>query len=337
MPDLLNTIDLAPYLEGTASSAEMQHLARALVDNAARIGFFYVKGWESVVPKALVDSVFAYNERFFDLPLEIKDSLAYTSSKANRGYLSFGREQASLSTQVTLNGGAEGEPSEEPIEIERDQKETMEIGNDIDPDYPEHWPKEEDLPGFRETMNRFHLACHDLHLRIMSLLAVSLDLPEDYFVPDISTRSHCLRLLHYPPTKRSEGNSRIGAHTDFGTVTLLWQDATGGLEVTGPDGQWAPVHPKPDTFVINIGDILARWSNDKLKSTVHRAVLPDPSTDDPKTGLTRTRRSVAYFCNPDPTAMIECIRGLEGTCGPKYAPILAGDYYAQALEAEIGV
>lgn len=149
----------------------------------------------------------------------------------------------------------------------------MEIGNDVDPDYPEHWPREQDLPGFKATMNRFHLACHQLHLRIMSLLAIALQLDVDYFTPSISTRSHCLRLLHYPPTERSDGDTRIGSHTDFGTVsiniclivqnephplflfhkvTLLWQDETGGLEVTGPDGKWASVEPKPDTFVINM-------------------------------------------------------------------------------------
>ncbi|GAA5872987.1 hypothetical protein JCM16303_006905 [Sporobolomyces ruberrimus] len=336
MPDLLNTIDISHYLSGKATPKEARELAQKLVQESERVGFFYVKGWEQIVPKHLVDQVFEYNKRFFDLPLGTKDSLAYTSSKANRGYLSFGREQASLSTQVTLNNkGEQVVVSQEP---ERDQKETMEIGNDSDPQYPEHWPVESDLPGFKETMNSFHLSCHNLHLEIMSLLAISLDLEPDYFVQSIEGRNHCLRLLHYPPTDRKEGgNTRIGSHTDFGTVTLLWQDETGGLEVVGPDGQWASVEPKPDTFVINIGDILSRWSNDKLKSTIHRAILPDPSKDDPITGKTRTRRSIAYFCNPDPNALIECIPGLEGLDGPKYEPILAGDYYAQALEAEIGV
>ncbi|GAA5978491.1 hypothetical protein JCM5350_003120 [Sporobolomyces pararoseus] len=332
MPDLLNTIDISDYLSNSDNAERAQELAQQIVRESERVGFFYVKGWEKVVPKELVQQVFEYNERFFDLPLEIKNSLAYTSSKANRGYLSFGREQASLSTQVTLNGG-----EIVSVQTEKDQKETMEIGNDIDPDYPEHWPKEQDLPGFKSTMNRFHLSCHELHLKIMSLLAIALKLDRDYFLPSIAGRNHCLRLLHYPPTSRDDGETRIGSHTDFGTVTLLWQDSTGGLEVTGPDGQWASVEPKPDTFVINIGDILSRWSNDKLKSTIHRAVLPDSSKDDPKTGKTRTRRSVAYFCNPDPAALIECIPGLEGPEGPKYEPILAGDYYAQALEAEIGV
>lgn len=119
-------------------------------------------------------------------------------------------------------------------------RETFEIGNDVDPEYPEHWPNEEDIPGFKavrlpcargrslrtlttcpQTMNRFHILLDQLHLRLMSLLAISLDLSPDFFVPQINGRNHCLRLLHYPPVPRSGSNNRIGAHTDFGTTTIL--------------------------------------------------------------------------------------------------------------------
>ncbi|BGP17068.1 hypothetical protein JCM10213_000294 [Rhodosporidiobolus nylandii] len=326
----LNTVDLRSFLSGDSTPEQDRATAQAFVDNAAKVGFFYVTGWESVVPKDLVEEVFEYNKRFFDLPLEKKDALAYTSSKANRGYLSFGREQASLSKDP--------DQIESEREASRDQKETFEIGNDIDPEYPEHWPNGEDIPGFKATMNRFHLACHDLHLRIMSLLALALNLPAEYFEPQINGRNHCLRLLHYPEVPRSGSNNRIGAHTDFGTVTLLWQDDTGGLEIEGPEGKWVPVTPKKDSFVINLGDVLARWSNDRLKSTIHRAVLPDLREGDDPNALSRTRRSVAYFCNPNPDALISCIPGLENPDGTsKYEPVLAGDFYAKLLEAEIGV
>lgn len=221
----------------------------------------------------------------------------------------------------------------------------MEIGNDLDPHYPEHWPLESDLPGFRTTMKSFHLACHELHLKIMQLLAIALDLEPDYFESSISSRSHCLRLLHYPPTRRPEGNTRIGSHTDFGTVRVSepspfspvkeFRALMREVEKVGyaalarfdwrirscwtrwrmgeSDSQTRHIrhqhvrflslsyHPLSqithcETWEIS-GDILSRWSNDKLKSTIHRAVLPDPSTDDPVTGKTRTRRSIAYFCN----------------------------------------
>ncbi|GAA5964892.1 hypothetical protein JCM21900_002423 [Sporobolomyces salmonicolor] len=326
-PDSLNTVDLSLYLSGRSTPAHDRATAPAFVENAETVGVFYVRGWERVVPKALVESVFEYNKRFFDLP---------------QGAQGFAR--------VYEQQGESRVPC-----VRTRHRETFEIGNDCDPQYPEHWPKEEDLPGFKETINRFHLLCDVLHLPVMSLLALALNLPKDYFVPSISSRSACLRLLHYPPTRRDRSNSRLGAHKDSETITLLWHDETGGLEVEGPDGGRVAVEPKANIFVINMrvhslhgglllllssswsGDILSRWSNLKLKSTVHRAVLLPPATDDPLSGLTRTRRSVAYFCNPDPTAWIDCIPGLEGLDGPKYEPTLTGEYYAKALEAEIGV
>ncbi|GAA5988212.1 hypothetical protein JCM10908_002114 [Rhodotorula pacifica] len=330
MSGALNTFDMSAFLAGTASPDEEKQLAQAFVETASTVGFFYVTGWQSLIPQELVDEVFSYNKRFFDLPLEKKDALAYTSSKANRGYLAFGREQASLSKDPNQ--------IEAEREANKDQKETFEIGNDADPEHPEHWPNEEDLPGFRTTMNRFHRLCDELHLRLMSLLALSLSLPADFFTPQINGRNHCLRLLHYPPAPRQGSQNRIGAHTDFGTTTLLWQDETGGLEIEAPDGHFVPVHPRAGTLIVNFGDVLARWSNDKLKSTVHRAVLPPLREGEDVNGLTKTRRSVAYFCNPNPDAVIECIPGLEGPDGKaKYEPVLAGEFYAQMLEAEIGV
>ncbi|GAA5924356.1 hypothetical protein JCM3775_005667 [Rhodotorula graminis] len=325
----LNTLDISRFLTGQSTPTQDRALAAAFVQLAKEVGFFYVEGYESVVPQELVDEVFHHNERFFDLPLEKKNELAYTSSKANRGYLSFGREQASLSKDPDQIGAER--------EAAKDQKETFEIGNDVDPVYPEHWPREEDLPGFKETMTRFYVLLDELHLRLMSLLAISLDLAPDFFLPQIDGRNHCLRLLHYPPVPRSGSNNRIGAHTDFGTTTILFQDDTGGLEIESPSGAFIPVVPKPRTFILNFGDILSRWSNDELKSTVHRAVLPDLRDGEDADGLTKTRRSVAFFCNPNPDAIISCLPGFEGPSGKaKYEPVVAGEYYAQMLEAEIG-
>lgn len=101
-------------------------------------------------------------------------------------------------------------------------------------------------------MNRFHILMHELHLRLMSLIAIALDLPASFFVPQINGRNHCLRLLHYPPVPRAASNSRLGKHSDFGTTTLLFQDDTGGLEVEAPNGEFIPVTPKPNTFILNL-------------------------------------------------------------------------------------
>ncbi|GJN91265.1 hypothetical protein Rhopal_004284-T1 [Rhodotorula paludigena] len=333
MPDSLNTVDISSFLAGECTPEQERTLANEFVELARTIGFFYVSGYEQLVPQDLVDEVFRYNERFFDLPLEKKNALAYTSAKANRGYLSFGREQA-----AQVSGGKSAAEIEAERAANKDQKETFEIGNDIDPQYPEHWPREEDIPEFKATMNRFHILMHELHLRLMSLIAIALDLPSSFFEPQINGRNHCLRLLHYPPVPRAASNSRLGKHSDFGTTTLLFQDETGGLEVEAPNGEFIPVTPKPNTFILNFGDILSRWSNDALKSTIHRAVLPDLRPGEDPDGLTRTRRSVAYFCNPNPDAIIQCIPGLEGPTGkPKYEPVVAGQLYAQMLESEIPV
>ncbi|KAK0488857.1 oxidoreductase [Armillaria novae-zelandiae] len=326
----LITINLYDYLSGKNTFTQDKALAAELRSAYETIGFAYITGWQGVIAPELVKRVFQYNEKFFGLQQATKDSLAYKSSKANRGYLTFGREQASLSVDPSKIAAER--------EVANDQKETFEIGNDSDVCYPEHWPDENDIPGFREaeqTMNTFHVACHELHLRMMALLALSLNLDKDFFLPNIKGRCHTLRLLHYPPALRTGNHSRLGAHTDFGTVTLLWQDLCGGLQVSGPDGSWVDVEPKSESevFVVNAKQQLARWSNNLLKSTIHRAILPPlkPGQDPLRTP---TRRSVAYFCNPDPEAMIECIPGL-GV--PLYQKINAGEYYAEALRGEIGV
>lgn len=187
---------------------------------------------------------------------------------------------------------------------------------------------------------------------------------------------------------------RFERRADSPRARQQFQDDTGGLEIEGPSGSFIPVVPKPNTFILNLcvappsslsvprlgltlsrshsGDILARWSNDALKSTVHRAVLPDLKPGEDPSAPTKTRRSVAYFCNvrsrstplahcsdgnstltaflclrslppptsnqqPNPDALISCIPGLEGPSGKaKYPPVVAGEYYAQMLEAEIG-
>ncbi|KAK0467312.1 oxidoreductase [Desarmillaria tabescens] len=301
----LLTIDLSDYLSGTNTLEQDKDLAAELRNAYETIGFAYITGWQCLVAPELIKKVFQYNEQFFDLPQATKDN-------SNRGYLSFGREQASLSA----------EPSKIATEreIANDQKETFEIGNDSDPLYPEHWPNENDIPGFKETMNTFHVACHELHLRMMALLALSLNLDIDFFLHVVMPSGEPMVFCH----------SRLGAHTDFGTVTLLWQDMCGRLQVSGPDGSWVDVKPNPgsEVFVVN----LTRRSNNLLKSTVHHAVLPLKPGQDPL--KTPTRRSVAYFCNPDPEAMIECIPGLGESL---YEKINAGEYYAQALKGEIGV
>ena len=158
-----------------------------------------------------------------------------------------------------------------------------------------------------------------------------------------------MRLLHYPSVPKTvfdrENQARAGAHTgnlpeecsyatDYGTITLLFQDDRGGLEVLSPKGGFVPATPIPDTIVVNAGDLLQRWSNDVIRSTEHRVVSPrSPPTDDSYPA----RYSIAYFCNPNWDATIECLDGCFGDARggqeKKYTPINTHEYLVSRLKA----
>ena len=144
--------------------------------------------------------------------------------------------------------------------------------------------------------------------------------------PAASTRLRPLRLLHYPPVENpKEGQLGAGAHTDYGTLTVLFQDDAGGLEVQNLEGEWVEAPPIPGTVVINTGDLVARWSNDRFKSTPHR-VVPRPAA------MKNGRLSIAFFSDPDPDVVIEAIPSCVSEENPaKYPPITAGDYIAERI------
>jgi len=164
----------------------------------------------------------------------------------------------------------------------------------------------------------------DLHFAIAS----DLGLPTHYFDDKLDRPMATLRLLHYPP-REAAASDKLGAgvHTDYGSVTLLLTDEVGGLEVRKRDGTWIKAPPMKGAFVCNIGDCLMRWSNDIYVSTPHRVVSP-PGRD---------RYSVAFFLDPNPEALVDCLPGCSGPDRPaKYPPILASDYLRQRLDATYG-
>jgi isopenicillin N synthase-like dioxygenase len=186
-------------------------------------------------------------------------------------------------------------------------------------------------------MLKFHDQCKALHIEVMRAIAVGMGLEEGYFDSYTDVGDNTLRLLHYPEVKKdvfkkNKLQVRAGEHTDYGSITLLFQDNRGGLQVKSPDGTFVDATPIPDTVVINAGDLLARWSNDTIKSTLHRVVEPPaPEQGD----VHPARYSCAYFCNPNFDRMIEAIPGtFGGERGPKkYSPINSGDYLVQRLAA----
>lgn len=166
-----------------------------------------------------------------------------------------------------------------------------------------------------------------------------MSLPTSYFDPYTSAGDNTLRLLHYPSTPASTfaANTlqvRAGEHTDYGSITLLFQDTRGGLQVKSPDGSFVNATPIPGTVVVNAGDLLARWSNGRIKSTLHRVVEP-PLGEREEVLVHPARYSLAYFCNPNFDMTIEAI---EGTYGgekgeKKYGPINSGEYLESRLAA----
>jgi len=321
-------IDLSKYRHA-GSLSEKRKTADAIVNGFKEVGFIYLKG-HGISPSK-VDNVFKKSADFFLLSSSAKDKLAWEDPRANRGYVKIGRERVTQSEDVA-----------EIAELRNkapDMKETMEIGREWDTTWRNHWPRESDVPGFKETMLDFFQTCHELHTIVMRAIALGLDLNEMFFEDKINEQRHNLRLLSYPPIKTSllkEGQTRAGAHSDYGTLALLFQDNVGGLEVENPHTkQFQPAKPIPGTIVVNTGDLLARWSNDILRSTLHRVVAP--STESANTdGMTPLRQSIAFFCSPDGGARISCLPnchwpGYEA----KYDPITTEEYIVGRLASTI--
>lgn len=220
-----------------------------------------------------------WSAKYFALPLEEKQKHPNTNKEANRGYSGMGVEKV---TNLDLDLKDDETAVAKLRAMIPDLKESLEIGSDAGGRYPakpfkNHYP-DSALPGFGAAMNEFYQQCDDLHHTLLSAIAEGLSLPPSFFKEYITAGDHVLRLLHYPSVSASllkqEGTVRAGSHTDYGTVTLLFQDMSGGLQARSPDGSWQDIPPIEDAIVINAGDMLQIWTNDVIKSTHHRVVSP---------------------------------------------------------------
>ncbi len=281
---------------------DRQDVGARLRDACLDKGFFYIRNHR--IPDDLVRAVFAEAEGFFALPAADKAALDKAHSGANRGY-------EPLKGQA-LEAGAPP-----------DLKEGFYIGTEHaldDPRVlagkfnhgPNQWPASR--PAFRTTMQTYFGAMLGLGHRLMRGLALSLDLPEDHFEAFCTDPGATLRLLHYPPqpANADPGQKGAGAHTDFGGLTLLRQGDIGGLQVWDQAaGAWIHADPVPGTYVVNLGDMIGRWTNDRYRSTLHRVVNVSG----------RERYSIPFFYVGNYDHMVECIP----TClapgeQPKYPP-----------------
>jgi len=267
------------------------------------IGFFTVKN-TGLSTDEFVD-LFTQAHRFFAQPLEDKMRIRIENSSHHRGYGTVGAEQLSPDTPADFK---------ETFDMSRDLDATHPGVRSGDPFYgPNQYPQ---LAGFKEVVERHYQRLSETGLNLLALMAVSLELPIDYFDPLFNDQTSVLRMIHYPPATDA-GQISAGAHTDYGCLTLLAQDAVGGLEVKPKGQDWIRVPYEPDTLVVNIGDLMQRWSNNVFQSTPHRVIPP----------LGVDRYSTPFFLEPNTKTQVACFPSCitpETPC--QYEPIFSDDW-----------
>ncbi len=311
-------IDFAPFLVDHPSSEDFQaqqQVAKDIFRACHEVGFLYLKNHG--ISQGAIARTFYQSRAFFDLPLAEKQAVAWANEFSNRGYVGMERERLD-----------ESQPG--------DLKEAFNVGKEISKtDAVENpalvlnrWPTGHDA--FQQTVTDFFEVCAVEAERVFRAFAIALSMPPDYLVERHQTHGYTLRLLRYPPlgAQPKPGQIRAGAHSDYGTLTLLFQDNVGGLEVLSAQGEWVAAPAIPGAVLINTGDLTQRWSNDVFRSTKHRVALPegDEVKDD--------RYSIAFFCQPDADAEITCLPTCQSEDNPpKYPPIASGDYLLSRLQA----
>jgi isopenicillin N synthase-like dioxygenase len=313
--DHLPVIDIGPLLAGDAADRATEVVVDAIDKSCREIGFFLVTGHR--IDARVRAELLAAAQRFFALPPGDKEALAIGKSSCHRGYVGLATE--TLDDANTLAG---------------DLKETLDTGEEHGPDHPEvvagtplYGPNQlPDLPGFREALDAYREQAIAAAEAIQRAMARALGLDGRFFEA-LGDTMYNLRLIHYPPQSAlppAEGQLGCGAHTDYGTLTVLADDGVGGLQVMRRDGKWLDVSVPDDAVVVNLGDLMAIWTNDRWVSTPHRVVNP-PDTD---------RYSLPLFVTPPFHASISCLDScLAPGERPRYEPLVSGPYLLSRFDS----
>lgn len=240
------------------------------------------------------------SKTFFSLPLEDKLKYKLAEAHVNQGYTA---------------DGAEG------VNDHKECYEHRRFSNKL-------CPPQSELPNFKSTLDDFYNQCLVLAMNVLKCLAMVMDLGDDFFEPITKRADPQLRLIHYPEIERKVieelGHARIMPHTDFGLCTLLFQDQIGGLEIDPwHEDKFVPAPPIPGTILINIADLLHRYTNGRVKSTRHRVV--SPSVEKFSGEMLPARYSIPFFVHPDPETMIDPITLSKGE-QKLYEPVNAGEW-----------
>jgi isopenicillin N synthase-like dioxygenase len=288
-------------------------LAKELDAAFRDVGFCYFRNIG--VSEALREDLFAASRQFHALPEEEKRRLAI--NRFHRGYMAPNTSLIETSTVARVT--------------RPNYSESLMLMHEVAPDDPRfgqplqgqnQWP---DLPGFRATVSAYMAAMQGFCQRLLRPMALALGLPADWFAPYFRAPTVFLRLLHYPPQPPESPDDAFGSapHTDYGFITILAQDNAGGLEVRRRDGTWLKARPIPGTWVVNVADMLARWTNGRWQSTPHR--VKNLSGGD--------RYSCPYFFDMSMDSIIACLPTCTDAANPpRHPPVRYGDYLMERLD-----
>jgi isopenicillin N synthase-like dioxygenase len=308
------SVNLSDFISN--DSTRKQNFVDAIGKAYEEIGFVALKG--HFLDDELVDKLYSEIKRFFSLPIETKHKYEIPEIAGQRGYISFGKESA--------KGKKEG-----------DLKEFWHFGqyvenNDkLNAEYPKNVSVEE-LPGFNEAGKEAYRMLEKTAKYVLRALALHLGIEETYFDNYIHNGNSILRPIHYPPIKEEPKEAvRAAAHGDINLITLLMGAQGKGLQVQNNAGEWLDAIAEPDELMINVGDMLSRHTNNKLKSTIHRVVNP------PKELWDSSRYSIPFFMHPISDMKLDVLESCIDENNPKdFDNITAGEYLNERL-IELGL
>jgi len=315
--DEIPSLDLADFTSGDPDKKKL--FVKKLGEAYNNIGFVSIKNHG--LTDEMQEQLYAVIRKFFDLPDTVKQKYERPELAGQRGYIGKGKEHA--------KGRSTG-----------DLKEFYHVGQNVtdgDPiksEYPDNiWPVE--LPEFETTALQAYRTIENAGRQMLRAIALYLELNEDYFEAKVKNGNSILRPIHYFPIENPDSIPadavRAAEHGDINLITLLMGASADGLQVLRRDGKWIPITALPDQLVVNVGDMLARHTNDKLKSTIHRVVNP------PRSLMHTSRYSIPFFMHPRSDMDLTCLSGCVDKEYPKkYSDMTAGEFLDQRLR-EIGL
>jgi isopenicillin N synthase-like dioxygenase len=320
-------VDLTPWFSGDARARN--ELIEEIDRVCRRVGFLQVRGHG--LSASLTTEMLDVSGQLFDLPEETKRRWTPVHAGVNRGYASFGSEALAYSLGVdtppdmfeAFNVGTEPHDRSQPY-----------YANDPHDFFaPNIWPDEPRLLAqeVRAVWGEYFAACTWLSGQLEQMFSLALDMPADFIGRRTSRAANVMRVINYERhadhPEFVESQMRMGAHTDYGVLTILLADPVPGLQILGADGGWIDVVPEPGALIVNLGDVMAEWTNDHWRSTLHRVVPPAMDVPGPA-----RRRSVAFFHEADYDAVIEVMSSCTSPDDPpRYPPVVAGEHLMAKL------